>query len=425
METKFNKKTLLTLATLIVMVFTQPLAYACTAFMASESDVVLVGNNEDYNKPHTRMWFIPAENGQYGRVYFGYDNWRPQGGMNDQGLFFDFFATKPLEIKLSKEKPKFKGDIIDKFMAECATVKDVLDLFENYNLEFMLRFQMFVVDKTGDSAIIEGDDIIRKTGSYQIVTNFHQSKVAYKHYPCEWHKGGCPRYKIAENMLKENRRVTVDLFRDTLEATHQNTLGVRTLYSNIYDFKKGLIYLYYLHNFDNEVIINLNEELKKGSHYYEIPSLFGKKVKYSKKKYVHRSPAFRISYPKHYKVVESKPELNEVFRVKCSFGGAPILSVSIDDKPQDIPLTDIGEKFYLPELRKLVAKVKMISNTQTKLNDGTPASEVQFDLVTKDNWPLKTLILSTYRDDKLIYAAVHSWAFPDSLREYLYSLRFD
>jgi len=51
--------------------------------MMSDGQRVLVGNNEDYNIPHTRVWFIPAENGHYGRVYFGYDNWSPQGGMND------------------------------------------------------------------------------------------------------------------------------------------------------------------------------------------------------------------------------------------------------------------------------------------------------------------------------------------------------
>ena len=65
------------------------------------------------------------------------------------------------------------------------------------------------------------------------------------------------------------------------------------------------------------------------------------------------------------------------------------------------------------------------SNTQTKLNDGTPANEVQFDWVTTNNIPVKTLFIATYRDDKLIYAAVHSLAHPSSLREYLYSLRFD
>jgi hypothetical protein len=158
--------------------------------------------------------------------------------------------------------------------------------------------------------------------------------------------------------------------------------------------------------------------LKKGSHYCEIPSLFDKQVKYSRKEYTHSSPAFRISYPKHCKVV--KPELKEVFRAKCSFGGAPIISVSIDDMPKDIQLMNLGEKFYLPELKKSDAKAKITSNIQTKLFDGTQANEVQFDCVAQNNRPLKISIRSTYRSKTLIFVAVQSWAFPDSLKEFLY-----
>jgi hypothetical protein len=423
MNTKLVVKTILFFTIWIVIVLTHPLADACTAFMASDNNTVLVGNNEDYNIPHTRVSFIPAKNGQYGRVYFGYDNWRPQGGMNDQGLFFDGLITEPMEIINSKNKPIFKGDFFDTFLAECATVNEVLDLFDNYNLEFMSEYQLFFADKTGDSVIIEGDHTIRKSGSYQIVSNFLQSHVGENRYPCEWYKGGCLRFQTAEMMLKDIRIISVEHFRNILEATHQNTLGTRTLYSNIYNLKKGLIYLYYLHNYDNEVIINLNEELKKGSHYYEIPSLFDKKVKYSRKEYAHPSPAFRISYPKHYKVV--KPQLNEVFRVRHPLGGTPNISVSIDDKPQDIPLRDIGEKLYLSELKKFDAEAKITSKIQTKLHDGTQANEVQFDCRAKNYWPLKISILSTYRNEKLIFVAVQSWAFPESLRDYLYSLRFD
>jgi hypothetical protein len=72
--------------------FFHTMAMACTAFMMAEGDVVLVGNNEDSKIPYTRVWFIPAEKDRFGRVYFGYDNWYPQGGMNDQGLFFDYFS---------------------------------------------------------------------------------------------------------------------------------------------------------------------------------------------------------------------------------------------------------------------------------------------------------------------------------------------
>ena len=407
----------------ILSVFNHLPANACTAFMMSDRQSVLVGNNEDYNIPYTRVWFIPAENGQYGRVYFGYDNWSPQGGMNDQGLFFDFFATKPLEVKLSKKKPKFQGPITDTMAAECATVEEVLDMLDKYNLEFMSKFQMFVVDKSGDAAIIEGDGIIRKSGSYQVVTNFYQSMVKENRRPCEWYKPSCTQYKIAETMLTEHSTASVAHFRDILEATHRNTLGARTLYSNIYDLKKGLVYLYYMHKFDEEVIINLNEELKKGCHYYELPSLFGKELKYSRKTYTHPDPALTISYPKHFKV--TKPVKDEVLRIKSPLSSTPLFSVVVKDKPQDIRLQDIGTRHFTDELKKHGTKVRLVSTTQTVLSDRTPANEMQFEWVANDIWPMKTMIVATYRGDKLIFPIVTSFAHPESLRDFLYSLRFD
>ncbi len=58
--------------------------------------------------------------------------------MNYQGLFFDAFLTPPLEITLSKNKPDFRGEIFDKFMSECATVNEVLEL-----LDIDIRFHSF------------------------------------------------------------------------------------------------------------------------------------------------------------------------------------------------------------------------------------------------------------------------------------------
>jgi len=65
---------------------------SCTIIYASDSTTALAGNNEDYKSPFGTIWFLPAENGKFGRVYFAWkSNGRhfPQGGMNDQGLFYD------------------------------------------------------------------------------------------------------------------------------------------------------------------------------------------------------------------------------------------------------------------------------------------------------------------------------------------------
>ena len=46
------------------------------------------------------------------------------------------------------------------------------------------------------------------------------------------------------------------------------------MYSNIYDLKKGTIYVYNLHDFKEVVVLHLAEELKKGQRRIELPSLF-------------------------------------------------------------------------------------------------------------------------------------------------------
>jgi len=401
------------------------MANACTAFMMSDGENVLVGNNEDYKIPYTRVWFVPSENGKYGRVYFGYDNWSPQGGMNNQGLFFDFFATKKQEIKRSKGKPKFSGPMIDTMLAELATVEQVLDMFGQYNLEWMSKIQMFIVDKSGDSAIIEGDEVIRKSGSFQVVTNFRHSKIPESQLPCEWPAWSCSRYKKVEKILAQSNTANVTHFRDILNATHRGPYNViaETLYSNIYDLTNGLVYVYYLHDFDNEIIFNLSEELKKGHHYYDLPSLFGKELKYDNQVYTNSSPYFSISYPKHYKV--TKPTLNEVLLVKNPMSSTPQLGVYVENKPNNIQLEDLGQLFFYSIIEKYSTSVKLVSNKQTILNDGTPAVEILFNRVINEYLPFKTLILATFRDDKLIFIATTSYEHPEALKEYLYSLQFN
>ena len=251
---------------LIILFFTYSSLFACTVFYYSDGKTALAGNNEDWKDPFTKIWFIPSEENKYGRVYFGFKEGGYQGGMNDQGLFFDGLATEALKVALSVNKETYKGDLVDKVMAECTTVEEVLEIFDKYNLQFMERVMYFFGDRAGNSAIIEGDVIIRKKGNYQIATNFYQSKSKPGSYTCS-------RYNIAEKILKNNEKVTIDLFRKILAATHQEG-KYPTQYSNIYDLKKGIIYLYHFHNFENVVVLNLNEELKKGEHSYDLPSLF-------------------------------------------------------------------------------------------------------------------------------------------------------
>ena len=169
--------------------------------------------------------------------------------------------------------------------------------------------------------------------------------------------------------------------------------------------------------------MNLNEELKKERHYFELPLLFGKELKYKQQVYTHSLPNFSTSYPKHYKVL--KPTSNEVLLVKHHLSSTPRISVFFEDRPNDVDSVAIAKEYFYRKIEKYSTSVKLVSSKQTFLSDWTPAVEILFDNAVNEYWPLKTLTLSTYRDDKLIFAAVTSFEHPEALRDYLYSLRFE
>jgi hypothetical protein len=131
-----------------VLLFSVPDLPACTMCTMSGGDTVLVGNNEDWRDPDTYVWFLPPESDFFGRLYFGFGNRFPQGGMNDQGLCFDGFATPYLAVTQSVNLPVYPGNLIDKAMRECSTVDEVVETFSRYNLEGLERAQLMFVDKT-------------------------------------------------------------------------------------------------------------------------------------------------------------------------------------------------------------------------------------------------------------------------------------
>lgn len=250
----------------ICLALLHPSAPACTIFMVTDGDRILVGNNEDTMHPHAKINFVPASPGRYGMIYFSLNGTYPQGGMNDQGLFFDCAATETHAVTESAGKPTFDGDLQYKMMRECATVEEALAVYERYNLAFMARHQTLIADATGDAAIIEGDRVLRKKGKYLVTTNFYRSETPDENVKCG-------RYKIVEAMLGESESLTIESVRDVLAAVHQEGKA-STQYSNVYDLKNRVVYVYHFHNYSNVVQFNLSDELKKGKRVVELPSLF-------------------------------------------------------------------------------------------------------------------------------------------------------
>ena len=244
----------------------QNVVLACTAFCASGGGQVLVGNNEDWHNPRTKIWFVTAKAGSYGRVYVGFDDLYPQGGMNERGLWFDGFAAPAVKAAGSSNLPHFGGNIIDHAMATCATVDEVVRLFGQYNRAFLTEGILMFADASGDAVSIEPDAMVRKSREHFVQTNFHQSRSRSG--------AGDRRFATASAMLERaGQEISVDLFRRILAATHQNGISP-TLYSNVYDLRSRTMHLYYFHDFEHAVTFDLAEELKKGARVLDIPALF-------------------------------------------------------------------------------------------------------------------------------------------------------
>jgi hypothetical protein len=257
-------------------------AGACTIVYVADHHIALAGNNEDWTDPFARIHFLPAEEGKFGRVYFGVDPIRtpeggmmlrhPQGGMNEQGLFYDGAGTERVEVPPNPDKPDpgHKVCSILKAMETCSSVDEVLEYFGRYDCSQYWSGHFLIGDRFGNSAIIEPGTVIRKTGPYQVITNFLQSRT-----PPETSRD--PKYRLAARLLDESDDVSVDLVRRVLSATHleeySGSMSV-TLYSYICDLKRGEIYVYNFHDFENAVKINLRDELAKGESLRTIGSLF-------------------------------------------------------------------------------------------------------------------------------------------------------
>lgn len=256
---------------------------ACTIFNVSRGSQVLVGNNED--GPYStdvKIWFVPAAGKNYGRVCFGWNQLlifrQAQGGMNDQGLFFDWALCPEADPpKFSFRKKIAAFSLPDNLLAECATVDEAITWLKQYNILF-IRSHIMLVDKVGNSAVVEWVDremkVLRKKNDYQLITNFWLSHPELGNYPCL-------RYNKVTEMLENRKDISVEHFASILKmvSTHERTgdgTESGTIYSNVYDLSKGDIYLYHKRNFENPLKINLENELKKGNQVYKLKTLFGK-----------------------------------------------------------------------------------------------------------------------------------------------------
>jgi len=255
-------KKITTLAVIAIFIFFKP-SQACTVISCALKGEVFAAANEDDYMGFARMWFNPKTAERYGSVCFGLPDLQAQAAMNEHGLFYDFTAQN---IDPAKYHPKniYQGDLLFEILGKCKTVKEALVYLEKY--DYAISSQVLIADALGNSIVINAGTKLPKSGDYQINTNFDISKVQNKTYSCR-------RYDISEEMLKEVKAINVPFFRDILNRTRQEG-KLSTIYSNIYDLKRGIITIYHFHDFEHPYVIDVKKALTKGYRLEKISDHF-------------------------------------------------------------------------------------------------------------------------------------------------------
>jgi hypothetical protein len=198
------------------------------------------------------------------------------------GLAFDINALKETPLRPHPElppMPDYEGYVI---LKNCATVEEAMELIPSYNCDKAMWGQIHFADAQGDAVVIgAGPDkeltfTRKQRGDGMLVsTNFNVA-----HYPPEEREGLCWRYDTAVEMLEkiENEHdLTVDYFSSILDAVHQEGRNP-TQYSTIIDLKQGDIYVFYFHQFEERVMLNVSEELSRNPEPTSLKTLFSQKI---------------------------------------------------------------------------------------------------------------------------------------------------
>ncbi len=238
---------------------------ACTLIKTTTNGKTIVGNNEDFTNPDTRIWFEPGHGTGFGAVYVGYNSLSPEGGVNEAGLMFDAFGmpNKPLKDTTGKA-PVFELDLKRKIMKECSTAEQVKALLETYNLYFWSHSVWVFVDKSGTYLVVDGDSRVLGRNPYFVQTNFRQAEIK------DEKEITCQRYLKAMSLLKSRSEPSKEYCTALMDSVHQES----TVYTTVYDLEAGTIDLYNIHDYSQVVRYNIKDEMKKGKRVLRIPDLF-------------------------------------------------------------------------------------------------------------------------------------------------------
>ena len=232
---------------------------------------ILVGKNVDQANLDGRIWFVPSGTDTFGAVYIGQAEDDPRSGFNSQGLFATIVDCPYWQVNTDPDREVLFGNLVEQIMETCANVDDVMNLWKNNNIYDLHYAQIMVADKSGQALIIESNTTVEPVKGILAMSNFYQTNT-------ELGTQGQDRVRQAKQIITDNG-INFDSFRQALSIIRHET-DQPTIYSYLYDLKKGKLHLYNFHDFETVVVLNIEEELSKSKHSLSIQEVFGKRLPY-------------------------------------------------------------------------------------------------------------------------------------------------
>jgi hypothetical protein len=273
---------LVTLLGLVLYSLTLFHPQSCTNISLERDGAVLFANNEDTHFANLVIGFYPPSEKGFGSVHIGYrhnnGSIQFEGVMNDQGLVWDVNSTPRFSLNPHPERPfsHEKDNYLSIISKQAATVEDAIWIAQLFDFGDSMEIQIHIADSAGDAVVIsagkDGELAFTRKGvgkDYLLLTNFNPAN--YKNSQVGW------RYETAFSMLEafeKSSQAPVEFLGEVLDAVHLNNLVSYTLYSNIFDLKNKEIYLFYMSQFDEVVVLNLDKELAKGERIQDMRDFF-------------------------------------------------------------------------------------------------------------------------------------------------------
>lgn len=313
------KKIIIFLIVLLLPLLPQNNNYrGCTVFTLVKGDQVFFGGNDDYINPDSYYWVDQGNSQKYGVIWIGTPD-NVQQGVNECGLAYDANGLPRINVNPHHERIPVPGgyNIYPvRIMNECATVEEVIEWINKHEMHSYMHDQMQFADVTGDAVIIsagkDGELVFTRKDpgdGYLVSTNFNVANPANgTGYPC-W------RYDRAQSILdqlldKQGRLSEQDVI-EVLDAVHVEGGTSWTIESMLADLSNGIIYLYFFHQFDKPVIINVAEELNNPHDAGALSNLFTEEV--------------RKEADRRYQIIQSKAKRCQI--IGLIWAGLVILSL--------------------------------------------------------------------------------------------------